>query len=77
MMPDLRPAQYGTSMHYPYCIDGACTGCLPPLPAWMESEADPVVKYDGAGQPVWASQLPGNRAQRRAAAREARRRSSP
>lgn len=38
------------------------------------ADADPVVKYDGDGQPVHASQLPGNRATRRAAAREARRR---
>lgn len=22
---------YGTSMHYPYCRDGRCTGCLPPM----------------------------------------------
>lgn len=22
---------YGTSMHYPYCEDGGCTGCLPPI----------------------------------------------
>lgn len=21
---------YGTSMHFPYCADGRCTGCLPP-----------------------------------------------
>lgn len=29
---DLYPItpQYGTSMHYPHCIDGQCTGCLPP-----------------------------------------------
>lgn len=28
----LTPPQYGTSMHYPACQVGACTGCLPPLP---------------------------------------------
>lgn len=29
----LRPEQFGTSMHYPYCQDRNCTGCVPPLPA--------------------------------------------
>ncbi|MDG4832416.1 hypothetical protein O7627_24355 [Solwaraspora sp. WMMD1047] len=28
----LTPEQYGTSMHYPACRVGSCTGCLPPLP---------------------------------------------
>lgn len=23
---------YGTSMHYPYCEDGGCTGCIPSQP---------------------------------------------
>jgi hypothetical protein len=23
--------QYGTSMHYPYCNQSSCTGCLPPV----------------------------------------------
>lgn len=27
-----RPGGYGTSMHWPYCRDGDCTGCLPPAP---------------------------------------------
>lgn len=29
---DLYPLapQHGTSMHWPHCIDGLCTGCLPP-----------------------------------------------
>jgi hypothetical protein len=73
--PDcLTPAQYGTGIHYPHCIDRRCTGCMPPPPEHLMREiADPVVKYDGAGQPVRASQI-GNRAQRRAATRAARRR---
>lgn len=25
-----QPPQYGTSLHYPHCISGSCTGCLPP-----------------------------------------------
>ncbi|XVU25797.1 hypothetical protein ACQPZJ_01695 [Actinoplanes sp. CA-054009] len=29
---DLTPPQYGTGLHYPYCL-GSCTGCLPPPPA--------------------------------------------
>lgn len=33
---------------------------------------DPIVKYDGRGEPVYLSQL-GNRAERRAALREIRR----
>jgi hypothetical protein len=23
--------QYGTSMHWPYCRQSGCTGCLPPI----------------------------------------------
>lgn len=25
------PQQYGTSMHYPYCQDHSCTGCVPEM----------------------------------------------
>lgn len=32
MVEALTPAQYGTSMHWPYCRSRNCTGCLPPLP---------------------------------------------
>lgn len=24
--------QYGTSMHYPYCNQYGCTGCIAPIP---------------------------------------------
>lgn len=27
---ELMP-QYGTSMHWPYCLSSKCTGCLPPV----------------------------------------------
>jgi hypothetical protein len=48
-------------------------GCTHPECAERERH-DPVVKYDGTGSAVRASQLGGNRAMRRQAAREARRR---
>lgn len=49
--------------------------CVALLAELVEREQrDPVVKYDGAGQPVRASELGLNRAGRREAAREARRR---
>jgi hypothetical protein len=38
---DLTPPQYGTGMHYPYCIARSCTGCLPPLPADLADEEKP------------------------------------
>lgn len=28
---DPTPEQYGNSMHWPYCRNHSCTGCLPPL----------------------------------------------
>ncbi len=30
-LPSYEPEQYGTQMHWPTCIDGQCTGCLPPI----------------------------------------------
>lgn len=38
---DLMPPQYGTSMHYPSCIVGSCTGCLPPLPDHLADPEQP------------------------------------
>ena len=35
--------QYGTSMHYPSCLVGGCTGCLPPLTLSMPAELEPYV----------------------------------
>lgn len=32
--------QYGTSMHYPYCNQTGCTGCLPAIRVIPEPELD-------------------------------------
>jgi len=32
--------QYGTGMHYPYCQQASCTGCLPPIRE-VEPEEEP------------------------------------
>jgi len=72
----VKADEYGTSMHYPHCINASCTGCLPPLPPFIADRHDPVVKHDAAGQPVRASDPSlGNRAARRRLARDAQRQS--
>lgn len=49
---DLGAPEYGTSMHYPACIDRSCTGCLPPLPDWIGQPAPvtPALGIDPARQ---------------------------
>lgn len=69
-------SQCGEGCPHPGC-DGQMGGpvCVALLAELVQREQrDPVVKYDGAGQPVRASELGLNRAGRREAAREARRR---
>lgn len=52
--------QYGSSMHYPYCDDGDCTGCLPsmeqrgvvPIMEWLITPEGTVELVTYAGQQV-------------------------
>lgn len=62
----------GPGCTHPDCNgDRSDTSTAEDLRSRIDDVLDPIVKYDGNGQPVRASQI-GNRAQRRAAAREAR-----
>lgn len=38
----LEYPQYGTSMHWPYCVNGSCSGCLPPLDVEIKPCAPPL-----------------------------------
>lgn len=50
MDPNEGMPQYGTGMHYPHCILGRCTGCIPAYPfrsVWPECAPAISVHYPG------------------------------
>jgi succinate dehydrogenase/fumarate reductase-like Fe-S protein len=46
LLESIEPEQYGTSMHYPYCRSGKCTGCLPAVRFNYMDEIHGATKFD-------------------------------